>query len=133
MITIAIHVMAILLIVIIKEFTDKKIACKDSIGKIIWYMGASDLNGLGMMQKLPYKELNFVNNNLEVIIKTDDNRDCGCSIVCDIEGTDETKEETGNYPLMPDKRKVVKEELGYIKIKKGFYKSEKFPFSDLSL
>ena len=45
--------------------------CKGPRGTI-WYINTINLNGLGMMQKLPYKDIGYVCVSLEEILNTDD-------------------------------------------------------------
>ena len=68
-----------------------------------------------MMQKLPYKDFQFTTTTttLDVILKTPDDSDHGYYIVCDIDYTNESKERTEQLALMPNKRKINDNELGY--------------------
>ena len=48
-----------------------------------------------MVQKLPYKDFEFITTTtLDVILTTPDDRDHGYYIVCDIDYTNECKERT---------------------------------------
>ena len=67
-----------------------------------------------MMQKLPYKDFEFITTTtLDVILNTLDDSDHGYYIVCDIDYTNECKERTEQLALMPKKRKIDDNELGY--------------------
>ena len=79
----------------------------------IWYIDANNLYGYAMMQKLPYKDFEHCNLSLEAILNTPDDSDHGYYIVCDIDYTNECKERTGQLALMPNKRKINDNELGY--------------------
>ena len=61
-----------------------------------------------MMQKLPYKDFEFITTTtLDVILNTPDDSDHGYYIVCDIDYTNENKERTEQLALMPNKRKIM--------------------------
>ena len=89
----------------------------------IWFIDANNLYGYAMMQKLPYKEIEFITNTtldprsgfLDVILNTPDDSDQGYYIVCDIDYTNECKERTEQLALMPNKRKINDNELGYLR------------------
>ena len=68
-----------------------------------------------MMQKLPYKDFEFTTTTttLDVILNTPDYSDHGYYIVCDIDYTNECKERTEQLALMPNKKKINDNELGY--------------------
>ena len=67
-----------------------------------------------MMQKLPYKDFEFITTTtLDAILNTPDDSDHGYYIVCDIDYTNECKERTEQLALMPNKRKIYDNELGY--------------------
>ena len=93
----------------------------NSDGKTIWYIDANNLYGYAMMQKLPYKDFEFITTTtldpqsgfLDVKLKTPDDSDHGYYIVCDIDYTNESKERTEQLALMPIKRKINDNELGY--------------------
>ena len=84
----------------------------NSDGKTIWYIYANNLYGYAMMQKLPYKDFEFITTTtldppsgfLDVILNTPDDSDHGYYIVCDIDYTNECKERTEQLALMPNKR-----------------------------
>ena len=103
----------------------------NSDGKTIWYMDANNLYGYAMMQKLPYKDFEFITTTtldppsgfLDVILNTPDDSDHGYYIVCDIDYTNECKERTEQLALMPNKRKINDNELGYRQRKKSKSKS----------
>ena len=85
-----------------------------SDGKTIWYIDATNLYGYAMMQKLPYKDFQFTTTTtLDVIFNTPDDNDHGYYIVCDMDYTNECKERTEQLALMPNKRKINDNELGY--------------------
>ena len=81
-----------------------------------------------MMQKLPYKDFQFTTTTtttLDTILNTPDDSDHGYYIVCDINYTDTCKDRTEQLALMPDKRKIHDNELGYREREKGQTKTEK--------
>ena len=83
------------------------------INRIIWYIDANNLYGYAMMQKLPYKDFEFITNTtLDVILNTPADSDHGYYIVCDIDYTNECKERTEQLAPMPNKRKKNDNELG---------------------
>ena len=91
----------------------------------IWYIDANNLYGYAMMQKLPYKDFQFtVTTTLDVILNTPDDSDHGYYIVCDIDYTNECKERT-KPTLMPNKRNINDNELGYRERDGGKARSEK--------
>ena len=82
----------------------------------IWYIDANNLYGYAMMQKLPYKDFQFTTTTtLDTILNTPDDSDHGYYIVCDIDYTNECKERTEQLALMPNKRKINDNELGYLR------------------
>ena len=86
------------------------------INRNIWYIDANDLYGYAKMQKLPYKYFVFITTTtLDVILNTPDDSDRGYYIVCDIDYTNECKERTEQLALMPNKRKINDNELGYLR------------------
>ena len=93
----------------------------------IWYIDANNLYGYAMMQKLPYKDFQFTTTNttLDVILNTLDDSDRGYYIDCDIDYTNEYKERTEQLALMPNKRKINDNELGYRERDGGKARSEK--------
>ena len=105
----------------------------NSDGKTIWYIDANNLYGYAMMQKLPYKDFEFITTTtldprsgfLDVILNTPDDSDHGYYIVCDIDYTNECKERTEQLALMPNKRKINDKELGYSERDGGKARSEK--------
>ena len=100
----------------------------NSDGKTIWYIDANNLYGYAMMQKLPYKDFHFITTiTLDVILNTPDDNDHGYYIVCDIDYyTNECKGRTEQLALMPNKRKINDNELGYRERDGGKARSEKF-------
>ena len=97
------------------------------INRKIWYIDANNLYGYAMMQKLPYKDFEFITTTttLDVILNTPDGSDHGYYIVCDIDYTNECKERTEQLALKPNKRKINDKELGYRERDGGKARSEK--------
>ena len=92
----------------------------------IWYIDANNLCGYAMMQKLPYKDFQFTTTTtLDVILNTPDDSDHGYYKVCDIDYTNECIERTEQLALMPNKRKINDNELGYREKDGGKARSEK--------
>ena len=92
----------------------------------IWYKDANNLYGYAMMQKLPYKDFLFTTaTTLDTILNTPDDSDHGYNIVCDIDCTNECTERTEQLALMPNKRKIKDNELGYRERNGGKARSEK--------
>ena len=80
------------------------------------YIDANNLYGYAMMQKLPYKDFEFITTTtLDVILNTPDDSDHGYYIVCDIDYTNECKERTEQLALMPNKKKINDNELEYLR------------------
>ena len=89
----------------------------------IWYIDANNLYGYAIMQKRPYKDFEFNTTTtttldtrsgfLDIILNTPDDSDHGCFIVCDIDFTNSCKDRTEQLALMPNKRKINENELGY--------------------
>ena len=95
----------------------------NSDGKSIWYIDANNLYGYAMMQKLPYKDLEFITTTtLDAILNTPDDSDHGYFIdceVCDIDYTNKCKKRTEQLALMPNKRNINDNELGDRERKRG--------------
>ena len=79
----------------------------------IWYIDANNLYGYAMMQKLPYKDFEFITTTLDprsgfldIILSTPDDSDHVYYIVCDIDYTNSCKDRTEQLALMPNKRKI---------------------------
>ena len=70
----------------------------------IWYIDANNLCGYALMQKLPYKDFSFTNKTLDKVLNTSDDSDYGYWLICDLEYTNECKQRTGNFQLLPHKR-----------------------------
>ena len=85
----------------------------NSDGNTIWYIDANNLYDYARMQKLPYKDFRFTTTTLDTILNTPDDSNHGYYIVCDIDYTNECKERTEQLALMPNKRKINDNELGY--------------------
>ena len=62
------------------------------------------------MQKLPYKDFEYSNATLDKVLKTSD---YGYWLICDLKHTNECKERTSNFQLLPHGREVENNELGY--------------------
>ena len=92
----------------------------------IWCIDANSLYDYAMMQKLRYKDFMFTTTSLDYILKTPDYSDHGYYIVCDIEYTINCKDRTEQLALMPNKRKINDNELGYREREKSKTKTEKF-------
>ena len=67
----------------------------------IWYIDANNLYGYATMQKLPFKDFQFITTTLDprsgfldAILNTPNDSDHGYFIVCDIDYTNECKERT---------------------------------------
>ena len=100
----------------------------NSDGKFIWYIDANKLYGYAMMQKLPYKDFQFTTTTtttLDAILNIPDDSDQGYYIVCGIDYTNSCKERTEQLALMPNKRKMNDNELGYRERDGGKARSEK--------
>ena len=103
------------------------------INRNIWYIDANNLYGYAMMQKLPYKDFEFTSTTtldplsrfLDEILNTPDDSDHGYYIVCDIDYINECKERTEQLALMPNKRKINGNELGYRQREKSKARSGK--------
>ena len=97
----------------------------DSIRQI-WYIDANNLYGYAMMQKLPYKNFEYITViSLDEILKTQDDSDHGYYIVCDTNYSKSCKDRTEQPALMPNKRKKNDNELGYREIGNGRARTEK--------
>ena len=79
----------------------------------IWYIDANNLYGYALMQKLPYKDFEYSNTTLDEVLNTSDDSDYGYWLICDLEYTNESKERTSNFQLLPHGREVENNELGY--------------------
>ena len=97
----------------------------NSDGKSIWYIDANNLNGYAMKQKLPYKDFQFTTTTLDAILNTPDDSDHGYYTVCDIDYTNSCKDRTEQLALMPNKRKINDNELGYRERDRSKARSEK--------
>ena len=53
------------------------------------------------MQKLPYKDFSFTNNTLDEVLNTPDDSDYGYWLIYDLEYTNECKDKTSNFQLLP--------------------------------
>ena len=92
----------------------------NSRNRNIWYIDANNLYGYAMMQKLLYKDFEFITTTtLDNTLNTPDDSDQGYHIVCDIDYTDTCKDRTEQLALITDKRKINNNELGYREREKG--------------
>ena len=91
----------------------------------IWYIDANKPYGYAMMQKLPYKDFKYSDTSKYVILNTPDDCDHGYYIVCDINYTNSCEERTEQFALMPNKRKINDNELGYRERETGRARTEK--------
>ena len=76
-----------------------------------------------MMQKLPYKDFDYITNMAEfdqrsiclcTILNTPDDSDHGYYIVCDINYTNSCEDRTEQIALLPNEKKITNNELGCI-------------------
>ena len=65
------------------------------------------------MQKLPYEDFEYSSATLDKVLDTSDDSDYGYCLMCDLEYTNECKEITSNFQLLPHGREVENNELGY--------------------
>ena len=100
--------------------------------EILRYIDAYNLYGYAMMQRLPYKDFEYITitldeweTTLQRILNTPDDSDHGYYIVCDINYTNSCKDRTEKLALMPNKRKINENELGYREREKGGARTEK--------
>ena len=91
----------------------------------IWYIDANNLYGYANMQKLPYKDFQFTATSVDYILNTPDDSYHGYYIVCDIDYTYSCKNRTEQLALIPGKRKINDNELGYREREKSKTKLEK--------
>ena len=74
---------------------------------LIWYIDSNNLYGYAMMQKLPFKDFEYISTiSLDTILKTPDDIDHGYYIVWDIIFTNSFKDRTEQLELMNNKRKI---------------------------
>ena len=67
----------------------------------IWYIDANNLYGYALIQKLPYKDFEYSNRTLDKVLNTSDDSDYGYWLICDLDYTNECKERTSNFQLLP--------------------------------
>ena len=79
----------------------------------IWYINANNLYGYALMQKLPYKDYEYSIATLDKVLNTSDDSDYGYWLISDLEYTNECKERSSNFQLLPHGREVKNNELGY--------------------
>ena len=77
------------------------------------------------MQKLPYKDFEYSNSTLDDVLNTPDDSDYGYWFICDLEYTNECEDRTSIFQLLPYKREVENNELGYKQRLPTSSKSEK--------
>ena len=106
------------------RFTDDQRSIREPASQI-WYIDANNLYGYAMMQKQPYKDFKFTTTSLDYILNTPDESDHGYYIICDIDYTNSCKDRTEQLALMPNKRKINDNELGYREREKSKRKTEK--------
>ena len=101
------------------RFTDDQSSIREPASQI-WYIDANNLYGYAMMQNLPYKDFKFTTTSLDYgdtmlrhFLNTPDDSDHGYYIVFDIDYTYSCKDRTEQLALMPNKRKINDNELGY--------------------
>ena len=106
---------------------------KSNSNRSTWYIDANKLYVYAMMQKLPYKDFEYITAmaehdqwsvSLYTILTTPDDSDHGYYIVCDINYTNSCKYRTEQLALLPNK-KINDNELGYTEREKGRARTEK--------
>ena len=79
----------------------------------IWYIDINNLYGFAMMQKLPYKDFEYITTmtvhdqrsiSLYTILNTPKDSDHGYYIVCDFNYTNSCKDRTKQLASIPNKR-----------------------------
>ena len=76
------------------------------------------------MQKLPYKDFSFTKVTLDELLNAPDESDYGNWLICDLEYTNECKDRTSNFQLLPHRMEVKNNEQGYKQRPKTSAKSE---------
>ena len=74
---------------------------------------------------LPYKDFSSPDITLDEVLDTDDYVDYGNWVVCDLEKTNDCKHKTTNFQLIPLRREVENNEIGYKQRLTSSSKSEK--------
>ena len=92
---------------------DRYIRSQSQSQRSIWYIDANNLYGYALMQKLPYKDFEYSNTILDKVLNTSDDSDYGYWLICNLEYTNECKERTSNFQLLPHGREVENNALGY--------------------
>ena len=77
------------------------------------------------MQKLSYKDFSFSDATLDKVLKTSDDSDYGYWLIFDLKYTNECKDRTSIFQLLPYKREVENNDLGYKQRPSTSSKSEK--------
>ena len=72
----------------------------------IWYIDANNIYGYALMQTLLNKGFEYSNATLDKVLNTSDDSDYGYWLICDLECTNECKERTSNFQLLPHGREV---------------------------
>ena len=90
----------------------------------IWYIDANNLYGHALMQKLPYKDFEYSNTTLDEVLNSSDDSDYGYWLICDLKYTNECKDRTSNFQLLPHGREVENNELGYKQRPPNFIKKQ---------
>ena len=106
------------------RFTDDQRSIREPASQI-WYIDANNLYCYAMMQKLPDKDFKFTTTSLDYILNTPDDSDHCYYIVCDIDYTNSCIDRTEQLALMPNKRMINDNELGYREREKSNTKTEK--------
>ena len=91
----------------------------------IRYIDANNLYGYALKQKLPYKDFEFSNTTLDEVLNTSDDSDYGYWLIWNLEYTNECKERTSNFQLLPHGIEVEINELGYKQRPRTSSKSKK--------
>ena len=77
--------------------------------KYIIYIDCNNLYGLAMLQSLPYKDFEWVEIDLDSVLKTYDHSEYGYILQVDLEYPEYLHSSHSDYPLAPEKRKINKE------------------------
>ena len=91
----------------------------------IWYIDSNNLYGSAIMQKPPYKGFEYTTTPLDYVLNTPDENDHGYYTVCNVNHTNSCKDRTEQLVLMPNKRKINDNELGYRDREKNRARTEK--------
>ena len=91
----------------------------------IWYIDANKFYGYALMQKLPYKYFSFTDTTLDEVLNSPDDSDYGYWLICVFEYTNECKDRSSNFQLLPYGREGEYNELGCKQRPKTAAKSKK--------